>query len=68
MHVDNKYFVEQISNILDKYRCYENIVVIGDFNAEPNEKKLSPLIEDYNFYNLIKTPLASSLPRDAALI
>ena len=53
---DLKYFVEQISHILDQYQCYENVVVIGDFNAEPNEKKLSPLIEDYNLYNLIESP------------
>ena len=53
---DLKYFVEQLSYILDQYQCYENVVVIGDFNAEPNEKKLSPLIEDYNLYNLIKNP------------
>ena len=53
---DLKYFVEQISHILDQYQCYENVVVIGDVNEEPNEKKLSPLIEDYNLYNLIKNP------------
>ena len=55
-HQDLTYFVEHISHILDQYQCYENVVVIGDFNAESNEKKLSPLIEDYNLYNLIKNP------------
>ena len=53
---DLKYFVEHISYILDQYQSYENVVVIGDFNAEPNDKKLSPLIEDYNLYNLVKNP------------
>ena len=67
-HQDLIYFVEHISHILDQYQCYENVVVIGDFNAESNEKKLSPLIEDYNLYNLIKTLLALSPPRAAALI
>ena len=53
---DLEYFVEHISYILDQYQRYETVVVIGDFKAEPNDKKLSPLIENYNLYNLIKNP------------
>ena len=53
---DLKYFFEHISHILDQHQCYENVVVIGDFNAKSNDKKLSPLIEDCNLYSLIKIP------------
>ena len=50
------FFVEQISKLIDKLGRYDNVLVLGDFNMEPNDKNLSPLLEEHNLYNLIKGP------------
>ena len=34
----------------------ENIVMLGDFNMEPKDPKITPLMEDYSLYNLINNP------------
>ena len=39
------FFVEQISKLIDKLGRYDNVLVLGDFNMEPNDKSLSPLLE-----------------------
>eukprot|EP00794_Sanderia_malayensis_P000652 gene652-1320_t len=53
---DLKYFLEHLSEILDRYKKnYENVVVLGDFNAEFGDKNMSPLSEDHNLHNLIKS-------------
>ena len=35
-------------------KTYENIVLMGDFNAEPSNIKLKYFMEDHNLYNTIK--------------
>ncbi len=52
---DQKYFVDAISVIIDKYSAkLENVIVIGDFNMEPNDSNMVTLTRDHNLYNLIK--------------
>ena len=34
---------------------YQNIVLIGDFNIEPADKKFKAFCESHEFYNLIKS-------------
>ena len=53
---NSKYFVEQMSMLLDQYSRYDNVVVLGDFNLEPDDKALSSLINDHSLYNMIKHP------------
>ena len=50
------FFVEQIFKLIDKLGRYDNVLVLGDFNMEPNDKNLSPLLAEHNLYNLIKGP------------
>ena len=52
---DQKYFVDAISVIIDKYSAkLEYVTLIGDFNMEPNDSNLVTLTRDYNLYNRIK--------------
>ena len=65
----SRYFVEQMSKLLDQYSRYDNVVVLGDFNLEPDDialTALSSLINDHGLYNMIKHPV-SSLPEAVAL-
>ena len=52
---DQKYFVDAISVINDKYSAkLENVILIGDFNMEPNDSDRVTLTHDHNLHNLIK--------------
>ena len=47
---------EQMSNVIDYYlQKYQTIVLIGDFNIEPADKKFKAFCESHEFYNLIKS-------------
>lgn len=48
------FFVGQISEFIDKFGRYDNVLVLGDVNMEHNDKNLSPLLEEHHLYNLIK--------------
>ena len=37
------YFIEQISQLLDRRPGFENVLVLGDFNMEPNNQNLCSL-------------------------
>ena len=51
-----KYFLTELTKILDKYRgSYEKTVILGDFNMQPTNQILETFLEDNNFVNLIKT-------------
>ena len=52
---NSRYFVEQMSKWFDQYSRYDNVVVFGDFNLEPDDIALSSLINDHGLYNMIKT-------------
>ena len=54
---DPTLFNSEISKLIDIYlKLCENIVILGDFNMEPKDPKMTPLIEDCNLYNLIHNP------------
>ena len=51
------YFLDSLSEGLDFYsKNYENICIIGDFNATPSNPHLLKFFEDQNLKNLIKNP------------
>ena len=35
---------------------YDNVLLLGDFNMEANDKEMIPLINDHNLYSMIKEP------------
>ena len=45
-----------MSKLLDQYSRHDNVVVLGDFNLEPDDIALSSLINDHGLYNMIKHP------------
>ena len=51
----NQYFFENIGKALDKYsKHYDNIMLVGDFNAEKSEPCLSQFVYEYNAKNIVK--------------
>ena len=51
------YFLDHLSNVLDKYAIdYENIVLMGDFNASSAELDKNSFLSNYDFSSLIKSP------------
>ena len=47
----------EMSKLIDIYlKSCENIVILCDFNMEPMDLKINPLMEDYSLYNLIYNP------------
>ena len=52
-----KYFLEEITNILDFYsKEYENLIIMGDFNEEVVQTDLSNFMSNFKLFNLIKQP------------
>ena len=51
---NSRYFVEQISKLLDKHSRYEKVMVLGGFNLEPNDIALAYSIEDHSLYDMVK--------------
>ena len=52
----NGYFLDTLNDLLDFYSCiYDNKVVFGDFNLEPNNPVIINFMDSQNFTNLIKT-------------
>ena len=51
-----KYFINELTKILDKCRrSYENTVILGDFKMQPKNQTLETFFEDGSFVNLIKS-------------
>ena len=42
--------------MIDKCSRYDNVMVLGDFNLEPDDIALSSLIQDHDLYDMIKHP------------
>ena len=60
------YFLAQLQLIIDYYiKDLPNILINGDFNMEPSDKKMQEFIDKNNLYSLINTPTCfkSSSPR-----
>ena len=50
-------FLKYLSQGIDKYLCnYDNILLIGDFNSEMDEKHISEFCDLYTLKSLIKEP------------
>ena len=53
--MNEKYFYEHLSRVVDLYsKKYDRIVIMGDFNSEPNEDLIETFSNSYNLYNLVK--------------
>ena len=51
----DQYYFDCVGRALDIYNTtYENVLLIGDFNAEENEPCLNEFISDYGLKNLVK--------------
>ena len=57
-------FVDVLNYICDIYSdIYDNILLLGDFNMEPSDKEMSPLLESQNLHSMIKTPTCFKSPQ-----
>ena len=50
-------FLKYISQCIDKYLCKYDILLIGDFNSEMDEKAISEICDLYTLKSLIKEPI-----------
>ena len=59
----------QLTPILDHYLCsYDNYLVIGDFNSEPDGEAMKEFCNNYNLTNLIKEPTCFKNPLNPSSI
>ena len=55
--------LKNICKILDKLNStYDNLVLLGDFNAEPEEESIVEFLKLYNLKNLVKQNTCSKNP------
>ena len=51
-----QYFLENLSMIVDHYSSiYDNHIILGDFNMEPNSPILIPFMQSFNLFIIIKS-------------
>ena len=55
-HQNQAYFIEQLSQLLDRLSGFENVLLLGDFNMEPNNQHQCSLLEKHDLINIIKGP------------
>ena len=52
-----KYFLDNLTALLDYYSAkYENLVILGDFNAIASCAEIASFMAEFSFYSLISTP------------
>ena len=52
-----KVFLDNLSALIDFYlRKYDNIIIIGDMNLQPNEAIMKDFLDNNNLHNLIQKP------------
>ena len=62
-------FVNGVGLIIDRYMSnYDNVLLLGDFNSEIQEKAMKEFCEMYNLSNLIKDPTCFKNPISPSLI
>ena len=50
-------YLNSIGNAIDFYsKCYQNIVLLGDFNITETEVEMNTFLEDYDLSNLVHFP------------
>ena len=65
---DPFYFVDNVCRIIDGYALSrENVLLIGDFNMEVGDRALSPLINTYHLFNLLKGPTCFKTSRGRSI-
>ena len=52
----DQYFFNTLDNALDVYSNYENVLLIGDFNALIGEKHLDTFLYQHELANISKEP------------
>ena len=53
---NKQYFLENLSMIVDHYSSiYDNHIILGDFNMEPNSPILISFMQSLNLFNIIKS-------------
>ena len=53
---DSGFFIHSLTEIIDHFATkYDNHLIIGDFNMEPNNRMLKSFLDSNNLTNLIKT-------------
>ena len=53
---NKQYFLENLSMIVDHYSSiYDNSIILGDFNMEPNSPILISFMQSLNLFNIIKS-------------
>ena len=51
------YFLNSLPKVLDSYsKHYENMCILGDFNATPSNLRLTLFLENQNIKSMIKNP------------
>lgn len=49
------YFLNKLGKVVDLCsQNYENMLIMGDFNMEPQTNKMEDFMELYDLYNLVK--------------
>ena len=51
-----RYFLDEITNVLDYSSSYENIIIMGDFNEEITQSHMNNFLSQFSLYSLIKKP------------
>ena len=54
----SQYFIEEISKLIDQCSKFYSVLLLGDFNLEPDEKNIPSFIQKHNLYNLTKSKCA----------
>ena len=56
---DSGFFIYSLTKIIDHFvTAYDNHLIMGDFNMEPNNPMFKSFLDSNNHTNLIKTTLA----------
>ena len=63
------YFLSHISKVIDaNLNNYENLILLGDFNAIDTDLSLTDFCELYNLKNLITEPTCYKNPNNPSLV
>ena len=64
-----KHHLKELGKVIECYsRTYENIIIMGDFNAEISEPNLASFCTFYNFKSLINKPTCYKNPDNPSCI
>ena len=65
---NKEYFLSHMTNIIDFYtNRYDNYILIGDFNLEPNTKQVAHFLERHCLTNLVKDKTCFKSPKGTCI-